>query len=398
MSGPGGEAAALALRLCTAARDADWRGSDPYDALWWGGWPRPLVRRRRGRQLLIQLHARAPLDPRPLYRRRHPLISKTLALFGTAIVRLQRAEPDGAYAELAHDALGRLAADETTGTPGFGYPFPVQTRWSFYDRNTPNAIATAFGVLALSEGAKTFGNPSWGVRADEAAAWALDALWSEERGWFVYHPSTDALVHNANLLVARAVARTLNGDERVARAVRHTLAAQRPDGTFPYGLGRGLEWADSFHTGYVLECLCELRDADPGVDAALRRGADAYRSRFFGAAGEAQLWPDRPFPQDGHSAGTALTTLAALATAGVVEPETIEPVARRVMTSVVRGSHAVHRRHRRWTTRLHYIRWCDGHVALGLAGYALMTARATASTTPSPSLVPAAAAEDNPPT
>lgn len=393
--GLGAEAATLAERLCMTAREADWRGADPYDALWWSRWPQPLVRHRRGRQLLIQLHARAPVDPRPLYRRSHPQISKTLALFGAAAARLGQRQ-------LAQDALDRLAADETTGAPGFGYPFPVQTRWSFYGSNTPNAIATAFGALALEEGARAFDRPDWAARAEDAAAWALDALWSEERGWFVYHPSSNALVHNANLLVARLVAQTLGLDgtagERVARAVGQTLAAQLEDGTFPYGAGSGLEWADSFHTGYVLECLGDLLDTDAGVEAALRRGVDAYLARFFGRAGEARLWPDRPYPEDGHSAGTAVTTLVSLAARGFVDAASIEPVARRVTTHVVRGSHAVHRRHRRWTTHVDYIRWCDGHVALGLASYALMTVGVAASTKPSRSLVRSAAAGDNPST
>ena len=384
-----GGAAALAERLCIAAREADWRGADPYDALWWNGWPQAIVRHRRGRQLLIQLHARAPVNVRPLYRRSDPQISKTLALFGAAAARLE-------LQQLARDALDRLAADATTGTPGFGYPFPVQTRWSFYDADTPNAIATSFGALALSEGARRFDRPNWAARAESAAAWALDALWSEQQGWFVYHPSSRALVHNANLLVARLVAQTLGLDERVARAVRQTLAAQNADGTFPYGAGPGLEWVDSFHTAYVLECLGGLLETDAGVGAALRRGTSAYLARFFGPAGEARLWPDRAYPEDGHSAGTALTTLGSLAARGFVEPSSIEPIARRVATHVVRGAHAVHRRHRRWSTRVAYPRWCDAHVALGLASYAVMTAGSAASTTRSPSLVRSSAAEGSP--
>lgn len=364
---PAARAATLATRLCVSARDAGWSGADPYDALGWGGWPRTITRRRRGRQLLIQLHARSPVDFRPLYRHEYPVISKTLAVFGAAAVRLHR--PD-----LARDALDRLAADDSTGTPAWGYPFPVQTRWSFYDADTPNAIATAFGALALDEGAVSLGEPAWTDRATRAAEWALETLWRNDDGWFAYHPSSGALIHNANLLVARLVWRVLRSDASaracVVRAVDRTLAAARGDGSFPYGEQPGLEWEDSFHTGYVLESLADMIEVDPAIEPLLRRGADTYLRRFFGPDGEAYLWPDRPYPQDGHSAGTALTTLAALAGHGLVEPARIDPVARRTATHVVRGDHAVHRRHRLGVTRVRYVRWCDAHVALGLASYA----------------------------
>lgn len=384
---PSIDAAALAGDLCRAARAAGWSGPDPYDALWWDGWPRALTRRRRGRQLLVQLHARAPVDVRRVYRRGHPVISKTRAVFGAAALRLHRLGHHDLHARLAEDALGPLADDTSTGTPGFGYPFAVQTRWSFYDADTPNAIATAFGALSLHEAAVALGRPAWGDRARRAAAWAVEALWSDDDGWFTYHPSSGTLVHNANLLVARLVQLVLADDgaarDRVVRAVERSVAAQRTDGTFPYGDGPGLDWVDSFHTGYVLDCLTDLIDVDPGVEPALRRGADCYLARFFGAEGEAYLRPDRKSPEDGHSAGTALTTLVALAAHGLVPPVSAEPIARRVATHVVRGSHAVHRRYRLGATRVSYIRWCDAHVALGLANYALTTTERAPSERPS---------------
>jgi hypothetical protein len=371
------EAAQLATRLCVVACKAGWSGPDPYDALWWEHWPRLLTGTKRGRQFLIQAHARSPVDFRPLYRRRHPMISKTLAVFGLAATRLHiGGGRDGRHCEVAQDALGRLVKDHSSGTPGFGYPFPVQTRWSFYPAQTPNAIATAFGGLALDEAGRTFQERRWEERAHRAADWALEALWHEPDGWFVYHPRSRALIHNANLLVARLVWRLARGDvvarERVGKALARTLAARRSDGTFPYGEGSGLEWADSFHTGYVLESLADLIELDSGVEPALRRGTESYVERFFGPAGEAYLWPGRRYPQDGHSAGTALTTLSALAAHGVIEAERMDPIARRVAAHVIRDGHAVHRRHRLGATRVAYVRWCSAHVALGLASYALV--------------------------
>jgi hypothetical protein len=177
-------------------------------------------------------------------------------------------------------------------------------------------------------------------------------------------------VHNANLLGAAAVADALGDDPSaravVARAVDRTLARQRPDGSWEYGEGERLGWADSFHTGYVLSCLSRLRAVDPAVGDAIDRGARHYE-RFFDERGRATLWADRPWPEDAHSAGTGLSTLAALVRDAKADGALLERVAGRVVSAGIRGSRAVHRRSRFGPTTVWYPRWCDGHVALGLA-------------------------------
>ena len=57
---------------------------------------------------------------------------------------------------------------------------------------------------------------------------------------------------------------------------------------------------------------------------------------------------------------------------GLVEPEFVDRVARRVLEAGIRGGHAVFRRYR-WGLRtlVHYQRWCDAHVALGFADAAV---------------------------
>jgi hypothetical protein len=162
-------------------------------------------------------------------------------------------------------------------------------------------------------------------------------------------------------------------DGRVLRAIDRTLADQRPDGSWPYGEGGGnVGWADSFHSGYVLFCLERMRAVHPGIDAALVRGARFFE-RFFGSRGEAQLYAHRQYPEDAHSAGTGLTTLAVLARRELVSRDLIDLVATRLLTAGLQGGHAVFRRYR-WGLRtfVSYQRWCDAHVALGLVDAALL--------------------------
>jgi hypothetical protein len=329
-----------------------------------------MVAGKRRRQAVMQIHVRSPVDIRPLYRRTHPLIPKALGIFASACARLWRLTADERCRELAVGALTALDADHSAGETAWGYPWDTQTRWSFYTAGSPNIVVTAFAAEGLQDCAQALGLDHWGVRAGDAARWVREVLWLPDREIFVYHPGSTVLIHNANLLGAALVRRMLPGDASPDAAVASTLAAQEADGSWPYGSGAGnLGFVDSFHTGYVLSCLVAFAEREDVV-AALARGAEYYTSRFFDRDGRALLWPNRRYPEDAHSAGTALSTLALLCWLGLVQRELLERVTKRTLTHVVRGDHAVHRRGRGWRSTVHYLRWCDAHVALGLSAAA----------------------------
>jgi hypothetical protein len=374
----------LAERLITSGRElintaaaSGWRGPDPYDGLL-HPWPTVVRGGRRRRQAIVQLHARSPIDVRRLYRRReHPRIAKALALFGEAALNLDAVRADAELRETAGSALALVLEDRSAGD-AWGYPFDVQTRWSFYPAGSPNVVVTAFAGCALAQAGPRLSDERFGARAMQAARWTLARAFNSELGTFSYHEHSDTVIHNANLLGAKLVWDQLHDHpaaaEAVRRAVKRTLAAQASDGTWPYGEGAGLEWNDSFHTGFVLGSLVDLLDVDHAVGGALARGAAAYAELFFGPHGEARLWPKRAFPEDAHAAGTGLSTLARLSTLGVVDASLLGRVATRVLTSTVADGHAIWRRGRWTSRRIPYLRWCDAHVACGVADAARVLA------------------------
>ena len=152
-----GEAGRAAGALLRQAASQDWRGPDPYDGLYfrWPGW---LTAGRRRRQAIVQAHARAPINIRRLYRRADPQIAKALGVFGSVGMRLAQAgDPDATRLGLL--ALELLDADHTAGDVAWGYPFDVQTRWSFYAAGSPNVVVTSFAVHGLLEGATAVDQP-----------------------------------------------------------------------------------------------------------------------------------------------------------------------------------------------------------------------------------------------
>ncbi len=357
-------------QMVHTAAAAQWRGPDPYDGLL-HRWPAALRAGARRRQAIVQLHARAPIDLRRLYRRREqPRIAKALGLFGSAALRLDALRPDAEVRAAGERALRLLVEDDSAGE-AWGYPFDVQTRWSFYPAGSANVVVTSFAACALDEAGRRWSERRFLERAGGAARWTLERTFDERLGAFCYHEHSDTVIHNANLLAARLVWRQLREDsaaaEAVRRAVERSLAAQSRDGAFRYGEGASLEWNDSFHTGFVLASLAEMIDVDSAVLDAVRRGASFYTERFFGPRGEARLWPGKRFPEDAHAAGTGLSTLASLNALDLADRALLSLVGERVVGSTVRDGHAVWRRNRIGSIRVPYIRWCDAHVALGLA-------------------------------
>ncbi len=96
-------------------------------------------------------------------------------------------------------------------------------------------------------------------------------------------------------------------------AVRYSTARQRPDGSWPYGERPNLDWADNFHTGYVLDSLRVCADAGVAraeAERAWRRGLDHYRRAFFLADGTPKYYADRALPIDAQSVAQGIQTLS----------------------------------------------------------------------------------------
>ena len=361
-----------ALALSESAARAGFRGPDPFDGLWWR-WPRALVGGRRRRQAIVQLHARSPVDLRRLYRRRHRVIRQGAR--GLRLGRGARAAADRAPPRRASSACARcelLDADRSAGPRRRGATRGTCRRGGASIRPAPRTSSSPRSRRAgCSRAPPRPGRGDLADRARAAARWVLDELWIEPEGYFAYHRGP-ARQHPQRQPARRVAGRMSRGRDGSARPragacgrCERTLDAQRPDGSWPYGEGRNLAWADSFHSGYVLMCLDRLRAVDGRVGEAVQRGAAHYRG-FFDAAGRARLWADKPFPEDAHSAGTGLS---ALSVAGA-------PRAGRARAARARGAAGPRswpaRRARRapplplGRTTVRYLRWCDAHVALGL--------------------------------
>jgi hypothetical protein len=360
---PAVDAAAAAGLVRAWGEARDWCGRDPYDALRSPFGDVLSLRTRLGRRLLTQAVKRSPLDLRPVLRIAPGLNHKAIGLVVSAYAALASLGDDTARAS-GERWLGWLEAEQETGVAGgFGYHFDVQTRFFSYPAGSPNTIATSFVAQGLLDGAELLAADHALAAARRAAGFLVDEmLVAGSRGpYFRYVPQDDKLIHNANLLACAVLLRLAeaSGDdsfcEIAAPAVQTSLAAQRPDGSWPYSDWGGNEWVDNFHTGYVLESLAAVRAVD-GVQDALERGVEFWATRLFLDTGEPKYYPDSVYPLDAHCYAQAIDTWLSVPVEDGVERA--ERVAALLVRDMIRpdGS-VVFQRGRLITNRARFVRW-----------------------------------------
>lgn len=353
------------------------QGVDPFDALRGGRVPSWVHRNARIRQVVIQARKRLPIDIAPV------LGVKPFVMAKTAGSMLSAATREGSHQEVSMIVDALRAASGNIGDGAWGYEFDVQTRWAFYPAGSPNLIATVFVARGLGTAGVALGDAALlGELTLSADFLRRDLLYCDESPYFRYTLTSDRLVHNANLLGAGLVAMdgALRRDDAAVQAAhtaaQTTTAAQREDGSWPYGEGASLGWSDNFHTAYNLDGLLQvwLATGDAGVKACLDRGVDHWVRDFFGDNGEPKYYPQKRYPYDIHSAGTAIDVAARLATWGWDTGDLAEHVAQWTERNLVnsRTGDTYYQKHRMWTDRRHFVRWGDAHWALGTSALGLL--------------------------
>jgi hypothetical protein len=363
-------------RLSARLEVEGFAGHDPYDAL-----SSPVLaacaRGRLARLGCVQAVKRSPVDLRSLLRIPRLPHAKGLALAASAHARVAHLDPSGRCRRLALDLATQLAARSvpSAGGEGYGYDFDVQTRWGYYRKGQPNAVATAFAADAFLDCA-ALGRLDLLVRAEAALTYACAELLTAHEGerWFAYYRGARTPIHNASMLLAGAIARLPDPPPALARAAEDatafTLRRQRPDGSWPYGEEARLAWVDGYHTAYVLEALRRMQAAfpDPPQLTALERGLDLYLGRLIDPDGGPRATLGRRFPVESHAAGTAVTTLTRLAEHDPRARRTARRVLHFALDRLARpdGRFAYQLRAKRRVATA-YVRWSDAHMLLALA-------------------------------
>lgn len=368
-------------RIRSWGESRDWCGYDPYDALNSPAAPVLSGGTAIGRRLLTQAVKLSPLNVRPLLGIKPAWNAKALGLVASGYARVYAATEDESARSQSARWLERLTRNHSGGESGmaWGYHFDVQTRVFKYARGTPNTIATTFAAHSLLDGVELLGEERWAKPARAAAHYLTTRMLTPSgSAYFRYLPGEDELVHNANVLACSFLARSARvlDDSSLfvpsAEALATTIAAQRPDGSWPYAAQRGHEWVDNFHTGYVLESLAHCLPLAPEVRKPLERGVAFWESRFFLPDGTPKYFPERALPLDAHCYAQAIETWLAVADWHPPALARAERTARLLIDRMLDPSGYVHFQQRRfWKNKVPFIRWSTAPSFRALAGLLL---------------------------
>jgi hypothetical protein len=365
-------------QLENSCREDRYVGWDPFDGLSSALFNAlPVLRTNRFAQLAwLQALKRSPLNFRPLVGVPKLENAKAIALFSMGYRLLGQFEQQ----RLLLERLAALrSADDRWCNGAWGYPFAWRARAFFVPANMPNVICTAYAVQALAASS----DRSYDDLIVGAAEFIENHLLrTDQRGqpYIAYVPTTDALVHNANVWGAYVLAEAWRrgGPPRLKRlaaaAASLTVGQQQSAGGWAYGNRHHHRFIDGFHTGYVICALWQITialgsDYNQSVDKAL----GYYEATFFDSDGRPAYYSHTPWPLDSHSAAQAIITFL------IVKPTTSRILlSHRVVTWTLdkmwlrRKRRFSYQRVRFGINRVPYMRWTQSWMFLALATWLSM--------------------------
>jgi hypothetical protein len=356
------------------------RGYDPYDALTSPLFRLPLFRSSKWIRLAAeQALKRSAINLRPLLRIPKGYNPVTLAFVLEACAYRSRVDPERAEAFRAR-AVECVAELKRLRTPGYsgdcwGYPFDWETRYGSVPAGTPTIVATGIITNSLFVAHRLLDLEEALDMCLGAARFVLDDLPRSEAEdstfCWGYFPGYGGRVLNATMKGARLCAQmySVTGDQAYLEPAMQTATYvahhQRSDGSWPYAVGDARQWADNFHTAYVLDAFdsYERCTNDNRFKELTERGWRYYRDNFFVDDRIPKYYADEPFPIDATACAQSVLTLCRFG-----DLDTAVDVADwTVRTMHCPEGHFAYQVRRRRVVRIPYMRWASAYMYVALS-------------------------------
>jgi hypothetical protein len=358
----------------------EFRGYDPYDALSSPLFRLPVLRSSKWLRIAAeQALKRSPINLRPVLGIPKGYNPVTLAFVLEASAYGAQIEPQrgDAYRARAAECVAEIARLRSAGYSGdcWGYPFDWEARYGRLPAGTPTIVATGIVTNALFVAYRLLQVEDALEMCKRAAGFVLEDLPRTELddGTFCwgYFPGDTQRVLNATMKGARLCAQvySVTGDEAYLEPAAQTAAFvarhQREDGSWPYSVGDTRQWADNFHTAYVLDAFdsYEHCTGDSRFHDVKERGWRYYRDHFFVDGRIPKYYPNKPFPIDATACAQSLLTLCRFG-----DVDTAVDVAEWTVREMhcPEGHFAYQVRPRR-VVRIPYMRWASAYMYVGLS-------------------------------
>jgi hypothetical protein len=304
---------------------AQWKGYDTFDGLSSPVAPLLTLGNPFLKQVWQQGVRRFPLNLRPLLGINPAMSTKGMGFFAQGYLRLHETYGKPVYLEKAKLCLDWLIAHRSPAFKGYawGNHFDYQSRGGNIGKGVPTIVWTGLIAHAFVDAYEALGEERYLAVARGACDFIVDELgWIElpEGICLRYFPDAPNLVHNSSMIGASLLARvhSIKPNPRyleiAKRAVQWTVHHQTEQGAWYYGVGSKWAWVDSFHTGYVLECLhtfCRCLQSSH-YEPVLQRGYEFFIKTFFGPDGTPRYYDYKTAPLDIQCASQGVQTLVNL--------------------------------------------------------------------------------------
>jgi rhamnogalacturonyl hydrolase YesR len=359
----------------------NFEGDDPFDAL-----RSPVLRALSFKQrwlgvVWVQLVRRSPLNLRRVLLVKPGHNPKGMGLFLAAYVRRYRTTGDRRDLERIQYFADWLRQNRCRGYEEacWGYNFDWPNRSFFALAGTPTIVNTVFIAHAFLDRYELLNTQEDLALARSACDFILNhlAVMQDSTGiCFSYTPFDQRKVHNANVLGASLLARVaqIMGEAKLRassdRSMAYTVARQKPDGSWPYGVGLLESWVDNFHTGFVLLSLLQYirctqaRDFEENLD----RGYRYWKSAFFTENGLPKYYAQRLYPIDIHCIAQALLTFLDFSERDAEAPARASALADWAVSNMQDSTGYFHYQVGRYMrNKIPYIRWSQAWMLRALA-------------------------------
>ncbi len=299
----------------------DFAAYDPFDGL--NSVLRPLtLGTKAGRQALVQLVKRSPVNLRPYIGIRPARSSKGMGFMARGYLRLHQIDGDQNFWRMAGECLAWLRANRSQGYSGscWGNHFDYQTRTYYLPAGCPTIVWSSLIGHAFVDAFEISGREEDLLEACGVCEFILRDLphLRDEKGTCIsYVAHADVRVHNANALGAGLLSRVYRHTRRpelyqlASEALAYTVGHQNRNGSWFYGQQDNLRWIDNWHTAYVLDSLLdyECGTGDDRFKTARERGWKFYFDNFLLPGGCPKYYHDRIYPIDIQCASQSIETL-----------------------------------------------------------------------------------------
>ena len=192
-----------------------------------------------------------------------------------------------------------LQGSRSPGYPNacWGYPFNWVTRNGMLKEHTPFITTTPYVYEAFAQLQKLQPHPAWQAIMESAVRYAAEDIKDQPYAGggrtCSYMPEGEFKVVNASAYRAGMLAlaaKQFGRDEWLQTALANVdfvIAAQNPDGSWPYAKDGVRDFVDHFHTCFVMKGIAKvyLATGNARIRNALAKGLDYYQQNLFDATG-----------------------------------------------------------------------------------------------------------------